>query len=105
MNLLMIEKDRELLLAARDRNHDGLPLEVCLAVGAAADELTDPEVLPTLFPIDPADTANPLEVIRAVRDRLQLLCGTLPVAETMACARAARELTTAEQLLTAGGDR
>lgn len=61
-------------------------MEVCLAVGAAADELVDPEVLPTLFAVDPADTADLLGVSRSVRARLQQALGTLPVAETMACA-------------------
>lgn len=78
-----IEGDRELLLAAFGRHDDKLPLEVSLALTAAADELVESGVLPTLFRVDPDETVDLLGVVRAVQDRLQQACGILLVAEMM----------------------
>jgi len=97
-----IEADRELLRAVLRRHADTLPTLVLGDLGAAADELVDPLVLPTLMYVDPADTADLLGVVHAVRVRLQHHAQAgVGVAQAMACARAARQLVEVERALTA----
>jgi len=101
-----IEADRELLRAVLRRHAATLPTLVLGDLGAAADELVDPLVLPTLMHVDPADTADLLGVVHAVRVRLQHHAQAgVGVAQAMACARAARQLVGVERWLTAGPGR
>lgn len=101
-----MEANRELLLAAMRRHADSLPTVLLYDLGAAADELVDPLVLPTLSHVDPADTADLLDVVRTVRARLrQHIHDCAEVAQMMACARAARQLAQVEQALTTPPDR
>lgn len=96
-----MEADRELLLAALRRHADTLPTVLLYDLGAAADELVDPLVLPTLSHVDPADTVDLLGVVRTVQARLRRHIGDCAgVAQMMACARAARQLAQVEQALT-----
>ncbi len=97
-----IEADRELLRAVLRRHADRLPTLIVGDLCAAADELVDPLVLPTLVDIDPADTVDLLAVVHTVGVRLQhhaQVCST--VAAALACARAARRLGEVERGLTA----
>ncbi len=101
-----MEADRELLLAALRRHADSLPSLLLCDLRAAADELVDPLVLPTLSHVDPADTGDLLGVVRTVRSRLrQHIRDCAGVGQMMACARAARQLAQVEQALTTPAGR
>lgn len=102
---LAVEADRELLAALLRRHGEALPVDVWCAVSAAADELIDPLVAPTLVEVDETASADLAAVVAEVRGRLQHAAVSAPaVAEAMACARAARALGEAERAL-AGGRR
>ncbi|MGI8433137.1 MAG: hypothetical protein ACR2LE_00095, partial [Nocardioidaceae bacterium] len=61
-----MEVDRELLRAVLRRHADRLPTLILGDLCAAADELVDPLVLPTLVDIDPAETVDLLAVVHTV---------------------------------------
>jgi hypothetical protein len=92
-----LEADRELLLAVLTRYR--LPLDVSMALSAAADELVDPPALPVLRYVDPTETADPLQAVRDVRARLTAAAVSVRggVGEALRAARAARELLPAER--------
>lgn len=95
-----VEAHRELLLAMLRRHADALPTSVVLSLSAAADELVDPLVPPTLSQIDESETADPLGVVKRVRRHLyQAIASAERTPKTFACARAARELAAAERTL------
>ncbi len=95
-----VDADRELLLAALRRHAAALPTSVVFALSAAADELVDPLVPPTLRTVGESETADLLHVVRSVRERLDRASRSSSVThEAMACARAARELASVEQAL------
>lgn len=101
-----VEADRELLLAVLRRHGDGLSTEVLCGLAAAADELVDPLVLPTLVEVEDSASADVAVAVRGVRGRLQRAAATVTpggVGEAMACARAARALVEAERVLAGGG--
>lgn len=101
-----VDTDRELLLAALRRHAEALPTSAVFALSAAADELVDPLVSPALRTVEESETADLLHVVRSVRERLRRASASSSVThQAMACARAARELATVEQVLAEPGRR
>ena len=96
-----VELARELLAALARHHLTELPVRASVCLSAAVDELTDPLVAPTPVPIDPAELADPVATVTAVRDWLSLAAGTAPtLATALAYGRAARELRGALDSLT-----
>lgn len=90
------DADLELLGATALRHARTLAPRTSVHLSAAIDALTDPLVPPRLAGVAPAATTDLREVLRGVRDRLQLLAQQAPdVQQTLALAMAARELTEA----------
>jgi hypothetical protein len=101
-----VEADRELLLATMRRHADELSAQALFALAAAADEMVDPFVTPALLVVDAAATVDLLDVVVAVRRRLdEVVASTSMTAEAMACARASRELVTVERALLGSSPR
>ncbi len=95
-----IDYDRELLSAALTRHLAAMPVRASTAISAAVDELIDPLVPPAVLDIDQDQTRVLTSVLTAVQRRLQESAqNAATVRETMACARAARELGGALQVL------
>ena len=88
------DADLELLAATALRHARTLAPRTSVHLSAAIDALTDPLVPPQLSGVDPANTTDPREVLRDVRDRLQRRARLSPdPRQTLAMALAARELT------------
>lgn len=95
-----VEADRELLLATARRHEADLSSEVLFGLIAAADELIEPLVLPTLIHVDESATEQASSVVAEVRGRLQLAATSVePSDVALACARAARELADVERAM------
>jgi len=88
-----LDADRPLLAALARRHTARLPVRTITCLTAAVDELTDPLTPPPPGNVSEHATTDPASVIAAVRSRLLQRAQSAPtVAESLSCARAAREL-------------